>query len=176
MMSKGNISLRAPEPQDVDFLYEHENDNRFWHLSNVTVPFSRFDLEQYIMLADKDIFTAKQARFIIELNESDHTSAIGTIDLFDIEPKHLRAGIGIMIIEEKRGFGLAGTALDILIDYSFRILGLHQLYCNVEKDNIISLKLFKNKGFVVSGEKLQWNRRNNEWVDELFLQLINEAE
>ena len=175
MMSKGNISLRAPEPQDVDFLYEHENDNRFWHLSNVTVPFSRFDLEQYIMLADKDIFTAKQARFIIELNESDHTSAIGTIDLFDIEPKHLRAGIGIMIIEEKRGFGLAGTALDILIDYSFRILGLHQLYCNVEKDNIISLKLFKNKGFVVSGEKLQWNMRNNEWVDELFLQLINEA-
>ncbi len=171
-MSKENIYLRAPEPQDVDFLYMLENEQKLWHLSNVTAPFSRFDLEQYIMLADKDIFAAKQARFIIELKEPDHKNAIGTIDLFDVEPKHLRAGIGIMIIEEKRGFGFAGAALDILIDYSFNLLGLHQLFCNVEKDNLISLKLFKDKGFIVSGEKKEWNKRNNKWVDELFLQLI----
>ena len=174
MLNKENIFLRAPEPQDVDFLYELENDQKFWHLSNITVPFSHFDLEQYILRLDKDIFLAKQARFIIELSECDHKVAIGAIDFFDVEPKHLRAGIGIMIIEERRGFGFAGTALDILIDYSFSHLGLHQLYCNVEKDNTKSLKLFKEKGFIVSGEKMKWNKRNNKWVDELFLQLINE--
>ncbi len=175
-MNKENILLRAPEPGDVDFLYKLENDQKLWHLSNITVPFSRFDLEQYIMLADKDVFAAKQARFIIELNKSDRKSAIGTIDLFDVEPKHLRAGIGIMIIEEKRSLGYAGTALDILIDYSFNLLGLHQLFCNVEKDNLISLKLFRNKGFIVSGEKKEWNRRNNKWIDELFLQLIHKED
>ncbi len=172
MLNKANIVLRAPEPNDVDFLYQLENDPQFWHLSNTTVPFSRFDLEQYILLADKDIFKAKQARFIIELIESNHKNVIGAIDLFDIESKHQRAGIGIMIIEERRGFGFAGTALDILIDYSFSHLELHQLYCNVEKDNLKSLKLFKEKGFVVSGERKEWNKRNNKWVDELFLQLI----
>ncbi len=172
MLNKANIVLRAPEPNDVDFLYQLENDQEFWHLSNINVPFSRFDLEQYILLADKDIFKAKQARFIIELIESNHKNVIGAIDLFDIESKHQRAGIGIMIIEERRGFGFAGTALDILIDYSFSHLELHQLYCNVENDNLKSLKLFKEKGFVVSGERKEWNKRNNKWVDELFLQLI----
>lgn len=173
MLNKAHIFLRAPEPQDVEFLYQLENDSQFWHLSNTMVPFSHFDLEQYILLADKDIFKAKQVRFIIELEASRQKNAIGTIDLFDVESKHQRAGIGIMIIEEKRGFGYAGKALDILIDYSFRHLELHQLYCNVEKDNLKSLKLFKEKGFVVSGEKKEWNKRNNKWVDELFLQLVN---
>ncbi|MEE4260683.1 MAG: GNAT family N-acetyltransferase, partial [Bacteroidales bacterium] len=88
MLNKANIVLRAPEPNDVDFLYQLENDQEFWHLSNINVPFSRFDLEQYILLADKDIFKAKQARFIIELIESNHKNVIGAIDLFDIESKH----------------------------------------------------------------------------------------
>jgi diamine N-acetyltransferase len=172
MLSKENIALRTPEPQDVEFLYQLENDPLFWHLSNTNMPFSRFDLEQYILLADKDIFKVRQARFIIELVEANRKKTIGAIDLFDIEPKHQRAGIGIMIIEESRGFGYAGLALDVLIDYSFNQLELHQLYCNVEKDNLKSLKLFKEKGFVVSGEKKEWNKRNNKWNDELFLQLI----
>ncbi|PLW96430.1 MAG: GNAT family N-acetyltransferase [Marinilabiliales bacterium] len=173
MLNKAHIFLRAPEPQDVEFLYQLENDPQFWHLSNTTVPFSRFDLEQYILLADKDIFKAKQARFIIELEASHQKNIIGAIDLFNVESKHQRAGIGIMITEENRGFGYAGTALDILIDYSFKHLELHQLFCNVEKDNLKSLKLFKEKGFVVSGEKKEWNKRNNKWIDELFLQLID---
>ena len=172
MLSKENILLRAPEPHDVEFLYQLENNPKFWHLSNTTMPYSHFDLEQYILLADKDVFKARQARFIIELFESNQKKTIGAIDLFDIEPKHQRAGIGIMIIEERRGFGNAGIALDVLIDYSFDHLELHQLYCNVEKDNLKSLKLFKEKGFIVSGEKKEWNRRNNKWKDELFMQLI----
>jgi diamine N-acetyltransferase len=174
MLSKENIVLRTPEPHDVDFLYQLENDLQFWHLSNTNMPFSRFDLEQYILLADKDVYKAKQARFMIDLIAPNEIKTIGTIDLFHIEPKHQRAGIGIMIIEESRGFGYAGIALDVLIDYSFKHLELHQLYCNVEKDNLKSLKLFKEKGFIVSGEKKEWNKRNNKWKDELFLQLISE--
>lgn len=172
MLSKDNIVLRAPEPQDVEFLYQLENDPDFWHLSNTNMPFSRFDLEQYVLLSDKDVFKTRQARFIIELSEANQKKTIGAIDLFDLEPKHQRAGIGIMIIEEGRGFGYAGAALDVLIDFSFNHLELHQLYCNVEKDNVKSLKLFKERGFIVSGEKKEWNKRNNKWKNELFLQLI----
>lgn len=74
MLEKGNIMLRAPEPEDVDFLYQMENDNRLWHLSNTLTPFSRFDLEQYVLLQDKDLFSVKQARFIIVLKNEDRSS------------------------------------------------------------------------------------------------------
>ncbi len=172
MLEKGDILLRAPEPEDVNFLYEMENDHRLWHLGNTLTPFSRFDLEQYILLQDKDIFTVKQARFIIALKSEGHQPA-GTVDLFDFEPQHQRAGVGIMVMEEYRNKEVASTAIDILTGYAFGYLGLHQLYCNIEEDNILSLKLFQKKGFKICGKKLEWNRRGDQWINEYLLQLIN---
>lgn len=173
MLKKENINLRSPEPADIDFIFKIENDQSLWHLSNTLTPFSRFDLEQFVMLSDKDIYVAKQARFIIEKEEGALTKTIGAIDIFDFEPQHKRAGLGIMLLENERGQGYAGIALDILIEYSFSILGLHQLYCNIEEDNEKSLKLFQNKGFRVVGRKEAWNLRNNTWKAEILLQLIN---
>lgn len=174
MLFNDKIVLRALEPEDVDFLFEFENNQEFWHLSNTLVPFSRFDLEQYILLADKDIYAAKQVRFIIETKNADQRKAIGAIDLFDFEPKHLRAGIGVMVVKEERNKGIASGSLDLLIAYTFNDLGFHQLYCNIEEDNVESLKLFKNKGFEVVGTKKDWNRRNGRWISEHLLQLINQ--
>ncbi len=172
MLEKGNIMLRAPEPEDVDFLYQMENDNRLWHLSNTLTPFSRFDLEQYVLLQDKDLFSVKQARFIIVLKNEDH-EPVGTVDLFDFEPQHQRAGVGIMVMEQYRNKGVATTALEVLIEYAFNHLGLHQLYCNIEEDNHLSLKLFQKTGFEICGKKIEWNRRGDRWINEYLLQLIN---
>lgn len=173
MLIKNNISLRAPELEDLDFLFQMENDQKMWHLSNTLIPFSRFDLEQFIMLSDKDIFATKQARFIIEKKEDNVNVQVGAVDLFDFEPQHKRAGVGIMVIEAERKQGIAGKAIDLLVDYSFNILGLHQLFCNIETSNAESLALFKKKGFEVIGVKKDWNLRNTEWMDEYLLQLIN---
>lgn len=173
MLKKENISLRSPEPADIDFIFKIENDQSLWHLSNTLTPFSRFDLEQFVMLSDKDIYLTKQARFIIDKVEGTKVKTIGAIDIFDFEPQHKRAGVGIMLMKDERGHGYAGVALDILIDYSFSILGLHQLYCNIEEDNENSLKLFQNRGFRFIGRKEDWNLRNNKWKTEILLQLIN---
>ncbi len=173
MLNKNNISLRAPEPQDLDFLFQMENDQKMWHLSNTLTPFSRFDLEQFIMLSDKDIFAIKQARFIIEKEDNNGKKLVGAVDLFDFEPQHKRAGVGIMVIEAERRQGIAGKAIDLLVDYSFNVLGLHQLFCNIEKTNPESIDLFKKNGFEIVGVKKDWNLRNNEWVDEYLLQIIN---
>lgn len=176
MLTKNNISLRAPEPQDVEFLYRMENDHRMWHLSNTLTPFSRFDLEQFIMMSDKDIFATRQARFIIERKDGEERKQVGAVDLFNFEPQHKRAGIGIMVLESERKKGIAGTALELIIEYGFNMLGLHQLFCNIEADNEVSLKLFEKQGFVRAGLKKDWNKGNAGWVDEYILQLINPAQ
>lgn len=172
LLKQGNIYLRAPEPGDLDVLFNMENDMSLWHLSNTLTPFSRFDLEQFIMLSDKDIYVTKQARFIIEKKEDSKKTIVGAIDLFEFDPLNSRAGVGIIVFDEFRSKGLAGNALDILINYAFSHLGLHQLYCNIEENNEISLKLFQKKGFVECGKKLEWNKSGNRWENEIMLQLI----
>lgn len=173
-MRSENLQLRALELADVDLLYKWENDTSLWHLSSTLMPFSRFALEQYVINVSEDIFTAKQLRMMIDLRDGSELETIGCIDLFDFDPANMRAGIGIMIIDEARGKGYASEALDMIIDYSFNLLGLHQLYSNVISENKASLDLFKKKHFEIIGVKKEWLRFDKDWADEYMLQLINQ--
>ncbi len=169
-----NLLLRAPEPSDIDTIYLWENDFRIWHLGNTLTPYSRFAIEQFVLNADNDIFSSKQLRLMIDWHtcESGNT-AIGSIDLFDFDPQNKRAGVGILIDEPNRGKGFATEALQLLIDYCFRTLNLHQLYCTIEYSNQESTRLFEKAGFVLCGIKKEWLLKDNKWTDELIFQLIN---
>lgn len=172
MLKGTNIYLRALEPKDIDLLYKWENNPEIWPLSNTLIPYSKYTLEEYIHHSKIDIFTAKQLRLVICLSVDERP--IGCIDLFDFDPYHKRAGVGILIAEQsdrKNGYG--SEALEIIIDYSFNTLLLHQLFCNVLKENEASLELFQKFLFQVTGNKKQWVRKKDVYVDEYFLQLIN---
>jgi diamine N-acetyltransferase len=164
-----NILFRALEPTDVDVLYDWENDTENWLVSNTQSPFSRFVLEQYLASAHQDIYSVKQQRFMIcSLNDN---KPLGTIELFDFDPNHQRAGIGILIAEKsERKKGYASEALDILIQYGFEVLNLRQLYCNITVDNKPSIALFQKHKFEISGNKKQWVRDGKQFKDELILQ------
>ncbi len=146
MLENNIIKLRALEPSDIDLLYKWENDISVWRVSNTLAPFSKYIIKQYIENSHFDIYQTKQLRLIIDLKSGEELIPIGCIDLFDFEPFHNRAGIGILIADsEYRGKSYASEALDLLIKYSFEILNLHQLYCNITVDNEASLKLFVRK-------------------------------
>ncbi len=172
-MIKGErLFLRALEPTDIDILFQWENNTSLWKVSNTLVPFSRFAIEQYVLNSGTDIFSAKQLRLMICLN-GESSAPIGAIDLFDFDPFHSRAGIGILIAEEYRNQGYAGEALKVLVAYCFNTLCVHQLYCNISEDNSASIKLFKEAGFVNTGIKKQWIKAGSKWIDELIFQNIN---
>ena len=97
---------------------------------------------------------------------------VGLIDLFDYDPVNLRAGIGIVIEEKFRRKHYAENAIGLLKEYSFKILKLNQLYCNISEDNEQSLKLFQKTGFEISGKKLSWINSEKGFKDVFFLQLI----
>lgn len=170
-LSGQNIGLRALEPADVDLLYTWENDQHIWHLSNTLTPFSRFDLEQYVLNAGKDIFTEKQVRFMID--EKPGNTTIGAIDLFEFNPSNQRVGIGILIAKAHRQKGFASEALDLVIQYCFDVLQVHQVFANIAEDNQKSIRLFEKKGFKQNGIKKDWLFNRGKWTDELFFQLIN---
>lgn len=166
-----NVRLRAPEPEDLEYLYLWENDTDVWQVSNTIVPFSRFTLKKYIETSHLDIYENQQLRFMIDSVADNQT--IGTIDLFDFDPYHHRAGVGILIGDPAfRGKGFADDALKVLIHYCFSKLMLHQLYCNIGSTNKQSLQLFERNGFVVVGEKKDWLRTQQGWASEYLLQLI----
>lgn len=173
MLKGKNLELRALEPEDIDLLYDWENNSLLWYLSNTVAPFSRFALEQYVLNVNQDIFSSKQLRMMIDVNDENGKKSIGSIDLFDFDPANSRAGLGVLIIKSERQKGYAGEALALMIDYCFDVLHLHQLYCNISEDNKASLRLFEKAGFNIIGHKKEWLHIKENWVDELLLQKLN---
>jgi diamine N-acetyltransferase len=171
ILENQSISLRAPEPGDLDLLYIWENDTTIWRISGTLAPFSRNVLKLYLDNAGKDIYEVKQLRLIIQLN-SNHRP-LGAIDLFDFDPHHHRAGVGILVADPSdRRQGYAREALETLMEYCFGILKLHQLYCNIEAGNEASIALFKQAGFTEIGRKKEWLYTGQGYEDELFFQKL----
>ena len=167
-----NIYLRALEPEDLEFIYAIENNESVWEVSNTQTPYSRFLIRQYLENTHQDIYEAKQLRLAICLYDTFH--AIGLIDLFDFDPKNNRAGVGIVISNEaNRNSGIGSEALQLVINYAFNQLQLHQLYANIGSNNEISLQLFTKFGFQIIGTKKDWIKVNNVFKDEILFQLIN---
>lgn len=166
----GKITLRPIEPSDIDLLYQWENNMEIWEVSNTKTPFSKHILAQYLMEAAKDIYETKQLRLVIQ---NENLKAVGAVDLFDFEPYHQRAGIGILIHnKEDRNHGYATDALQAVSNYAFEILGLKQLYANITKNNTNSIQLFEKTGFQESGIKKDWIKTLTGWKDEILFQKI----
>ncbi|MBS9774458.1 MAG: GNAT family N-acetyltransferase [Tenacibaculum sp.] len=165
-----HINLRALEPEDLEFLFKIENNEDFWEVSHTQQPFSKFLLKQYIENSHLDIYEAKQLRLIIE--ETSSKKLVGMVDLFNFNPQHQRAGIGIIISREFQQKGYAYEALEIVIKYSFSYLNLHQLYANILSDNEKSLSLFKKHSFKQIGIKKDWILSNGTFKNEILFQLI----
>lgn len=166
----GKIRFRALEPDDLDLLFEWENDAEIWEVSNTYEPFSKYILARYIKESQRDIFESKEVRMIVETLDG---KAVGAVDLFDFDPFHLRAGVGILIHDKiDRRLGYATDALNLLCQYAETHLHLHQLYANIGEDNEPSIQLFRNNGFELCGTKKDWRNTLNGWKTELMFQKI----
>lgn len=70
-----SVRLRAVEPEDLDRLYAWENDTDVWSVSGTTAPFSRAQLEAFILTQQQgDIFRTGQLRLIVETRAGNRPS------------------------------------------------------------------------------------------------------
>lgn len=167
------VYLRALEPTDLDFLYQLENDTSIWEISGTLKPYSKKVLQGYLDNAHRDIYEVKQLRLCICGMDG---KAVGLIDLFDFDPKHRRAGVGVVIARPgDRNKGMGSEALSLLCGYAFSVLDLHQLYANILSENLESIQLFEKMGFEKVGVKKQWIRSSTGFKDEIMFQKINDS-
>ncbi len=171
ILENKHIKLRALEPVDLDALFEIENDSSLWHISDTLVPYSRDLLARYLEESVKDIFETKQLRLAISPIGSEQL--VGLVDLFQFEPHHRRAGLGIIIKKDHQQMGVATHAVELMTQYAFGFLGLHQVFAHVPTNNPGSRRLFENSGFVLSGTLKEWLKDESGYTDVLIYQMLN---
>ena len=88
----------------------------------------------------------EQLRLIIEIKDGP-VGCCGFTDIYDGS-----ADLTIFIGEEsalKRG--VAGEALDLLLGYAHKTMGLHTIYAEVFADNSPAICLYISRGFLIAG-------------------------
>lgn len=161
------VRLRAMEPEDLESLYQIENEPELWQVGCTNVPYSRYLLRDFITHSTGDIYTDKQVRLMAE-NAKGET--IGIADIMNFDPRHLRAEVGITIrpAYRQQGYGLA--ALRHLLAYGKRTLCLHQLFAIVSCHNEASRRLFLKAGFNASCELKDWLYEDGEYRHAVMMQ------
>lgn len=165
------VSLRTPEPEDLELMFVMENDTTLWSIGNATLPYSRYTLRAYLEQSRQDLFSERQARFVIELKNGE---TAGMIDLADFDPLNSRAEVCIGLLGKHRGKGIATRALTLLCDYAFKKLHINQLYAFIPEWNEESLKLFEKNSFKKSAILQQWQRTENGFGNVFLVQKLAE--
>lgn len=165
-----HIGLRAAEPFDAQQIYFWENNQNVWRVSDTIVPYSLFQIEQFL-INNNDVYANRQIRLMIETIKKQIT--IGCIDIYDLDPYHQRAGIGILIDESMRRKGFASEAIELLEKYIFDDLLLHQIYCYIGEYNEVSVSLFEKLGYQRCGHRKEWLKTENGFVDQFEYQKLN---
>lgn len=173
MLSSDLVLLRPLEAEDLDFLYALENDPAVWGVSDTLAPVSRYTLRQYLSNAGADFHAVRQLRLVLCTQTT--REPVGTVDIFDFDPLHQRAGVGITVLGQFRRRGYARAALDLLVTYCRQVLRLHQVYCTISVANQASVRLFKQAGFKKIGVRREWLRTAEGWQDVVEMQRLLSA-
>lgn len=167
-MRSENIRLRAVEPSDSNLMMQWENDCDAWIYSDTIAPLSHKQISEYAANYNGDVFGSGQLRLMIQQG----TETIGIVDLYNVEAIHAKAMIGIYIAPKFRNRGYASESVELLAQYCFRILNLHQLIALVEEDNQSSLNLFKKCGFDIVAILPDWRRTANSFCNVVMLRKL----
>ena len=159
------VELVVPKKIDLNNLLSWENDLINSEFTDFPTFHSKGQWVEFLS-SSHDLFLNNQLRYMIKTEGE----VVGCIDIFDYDLVNSRAGVGIFIDSKWRRKGLAFKAIEQLKFKASSDFLLNQLYATIYNSNQNSLKLFKSSGFVITGTKKQWVRRQEQFEDVHFFQ------
>jgi diamine N-acetyltransferase len=170
MMQKGKYRLRAMEPEDVAPMFVWENDADEWWKGAQLGPISREALRRFTT-GNHDIWADGQLRMMLVFDGV----TIGAVDVYGIDARNLRAGVGIIVDANARRAGHAKAGLYLISEWAFEHLGLRSLFAEIPGSHRPSLDLFLGAGFSECGRYRDWLRKDGGWDDVILVQRMNTA-
>jgi len=160
MTTEHTVRLRPLEPGHREKTREWANDPELMRLLNRDRPVSQGEHEQWFA-------TLKERKdctyFAIEtVPDGIH---VGNIWLWNIEPRHRRAEVRIVIGTDYTGQGVGTQAIVGLCDYAFEQLELHKLYAYVLAINPRARRAFEKAGFLLEGTLCEDRWTGDGFVD-----------
>lgn len=169
MMKSPNICLRPLLKKDVEKLNKWRNDYQiFKYLGGGYNPISKDQQESWMEnMIDN---TGNTKRFAIVKNET----IIGMIGIYDIDYINRNGNLGMYIGEKELwGQGYGSEALNLLIEFVFKVLNLYKIKLEVVANNTGAIELYKKNGFKIVGTMKDDRYINGKYLDVHIMEILN---
>lgn len=145
VLEDDHIRLRGAIPEDAEALlaqFSHPEVMRYWSRPPMRTLGEAHD---YIREMREDFGRRNALNWVIADPASD--AMLGTCSLYDLQPRHLRAGIGYALHPQHWGHGHATHAVGLACAWAFGWLGLHRIEADIHPDNAASRRVLERVGF-----------------------------
>lgn len=173
-LTQGDIRLRLIRMRDHKKL-EHEllasrKWLRPWEATSPYAPTS-FDVRGMIRGLLRSYDDQNGMPFIIEYQGR----IVGQLNVANIMHGSVSSAIiGYWVAADMAGKGIVTTAVALVSDYLFSIIGLHRVEIAIRPENAASLRVVEKLGFRYEGFKQRYIHINGDWRDHMIFALTRE--
>ena len=141
------------------------------------------NITQYLDINDSLITLSKEKELLDNIGNEEFTFAIikkeddtllGNVGVTKIDYKNGKAELGIFIGEEdnlSKGYG--SEAIKLIINFAFNEIRLHNIMLTVFSNNARAIKAYTKCGFVEYGRRHEAIFHNGEYLDLIYMEIIN---
>jgi len=161
------FQLREVNDDDHEFLVELHNDPEV--LKNITTP-TPVTLDSHLEWWNSICNNPRELRLMFTV-DGEKT---GFTKFYNIDRVNLNCVLGADIHRLYRGRGFSYPMWDLMIDFSFRTLGLHRVSLTTAEYNNIAIKVYRRLGFIEEGRLTQSLYRDGEFHDQLMFFMLRQ--
>ncbi len=163
------IYLRPMTEADTDMVVAWRNQPS---VKNYFIYQADFTREGHLHWLHEVVEKGRACQMIICDKEGD--KPLGSVYIRDIDRTHHKGEYGIFIGEESaRGRGIGTQAARLMIQYGFEKLGLHRIYLRALAGNDVAVRSYEKAGFEHEGCLRDDVCINGEYVDIVWMAIVN---
>lgn len=160
------LHLRPLEAEDETFYCQLYTDPLV--MRHIAMPLSTEAAHRSFRVACRPAARQPRQRRTWVMTEADTAIDIGLLALVD-DPEAMSSEIGALLLDDWQNRGYAAEAIEALVEYAFRDLGLAAVHTRHARDNGRAAGLMRKLGFVAvapdprDGLKCRWRLTPAEW-------------
>lgn len=172
MLTNDMVTLRALKREDLELLYEFNN-NIDVEIAGGGDPPTPQSLERLEVEFDTNIKNGGRDGMTFAIEASGRF--IGHCSLFQFHPTNRTCALGITIGDQEYwGHGYGRNALDLLLDYAFRLQNTRRIHLNVNSTNERAIRAYQACGFVEEGRLRQHVWNNGQYIDLVQMGILRD--
>jgi ribosomal-protein-alanine N-acetyltransferase len=173
-LTHGDVKLRLVRMKDVKALEQTLLGNRAWlrpwEATNPHAPNS-FDIRGMVRSLLRAVDDHTGLPFVIEIDGQ----IVDQINVANILHGSVSSAVlGYWVIPQVAGRGVTPTAVALVSDYLYNVVGIHRIEIDIRPENAASLRVVQKLGFRYEGLKQRYIHINGAWRDHYVFALTHE--